>query len=96
MNTINIFVHIRSKPEMVNLVLFQKIYSTNLGIVNYWATNSNSEFRLEIIIDENDLSINPSKITKSLGILTDEWNIADQMMMKLHGNENLQLQNNLM
>jgi hypothetical protein len=94
MNTINIFVHVRSKPELVNIVLFQKIYSTNLGIVNYWVTNSNAEYRLEIIIDENDLAINPSKITKSLSILTDEWNIADQMLMKLHGIENFHLQNN--
>jgi hypothetical protein len=94
MKTINIFVHVRSKPELVNVVLFQKIYSTNLGIVNYWVTNSNAEYRLEIIIDENDLSINPSKITKSLSILTDEWNIADQMMMKLHANEKFHLQNN--
>lgn len=94
MNTINIFVHVKSKSEMVNLVLFQKIYSTNLGIVNYWATNSNSEYRLEIIIDENDLSINPTKITKSLSILNDEWNIADQMMKKLHRNEHFHFQNN--
>lgn len=94
MNTINIFVNVKRKSEMVNLVLFQKIYSTNLGIVNYWATNSNSEYRLEIIIDENDLSINPAKITKSLSILNDEWNIADQMMKKLHGNEHFHFQNN--
>lgn len=92
MNTIDIFVNVKNKSEMVNLVLFQKIYSTNLGIVNYWATNSNSEYRLEIIIDENDLSINPSKITKSLSILNDEWNIADQMMKKLHRNENFHFQ----
>ncbi|NOQ27961.1 MAG: hypothetical protein GQ564_21570 [Bacteroidales bacterium] len=92
MNTIDIFVNVKNKSEMVNLVLFQKIYSTNLGIVNYWATNSNSEYRLEIIIDENDLSINPSKITKSLSILNDEWNIADQMMKKLHRNESFHFQ----
>jgi hypothetical protein len=92
MNTIDIFVNVKNKPEMVNLVLFQKIYSTNMGIVNYWATNNNSEYRLEIIIDENDFSINPTKITKSLSILSDEWNIADQMMKKLHRNENFHFQ----
>lgn len=92
MNTIDIFVNVKNKSEIVNLVLFQKIYSTNLGIVNYWATNNNSEYRLEIIIDENDLSIDPSKITKSLSILNDEWNIADQMMKKLHRNENFHFQ----
>ncbi|MDA3954460.1 MAG: hypothetical protein PF485_12500 [Bacteroidales bacterium] len=93
MNTVNIYVKVSNKSEMVNLVLFQKIYATNAGIVNYWVTNSNSEYRLEIIFDENDLSINPLKITKSESILTDESNIADQMM-KLQGNENFQLHNN--
>lgn len=92
MNTIDIFVNVKNKSEMVNLVLFQKIYSTNLGIVNYWATNNNSEYRLEIIIDENDLSISPAKINKSLSIINDEWNIADQMMKKLHRNENFHFQ----
>ncbi|MCD4834775.1 MAG: hypothetical protein K8R31_13335 [Bacteroidales bacterium] len=84
MNTINISVNIKSKSEIVNLVLFQKIYSTPDGIVNHWSTNSNSEFRLEIIIDEDDLSVNPSKITKSMSIITDEWDIADQMMLELY------------
>ncbi len=94
MNTINISVNVRSSTELLNIVLYQKIYATNLGIVNYWATNSNSKYRLEIIIDENDLSINPSKITKSLSIVTDEWKIADQMMIKLHKNQKFHLQDN--
>ncbi len=84
MNTINISVNIKSKSEIVNLVLFHKIYSTPDGIVNYWSTNNNSEFRLEIIIDEDDLAVNPSKITKSMSIVTDEWDIADQMMLELY------------
>ena len=93
MNTINISVNIKSKSEIVNLVLFQKIYSTPDGIVNHWSTNSNSEFRLEIIIDEDDLSVNPSKITKSMSIITDEWNIADQMMLKLYEKGSLRMKN---
>ncbi len=84
MNTVNISVNIKSKSETVNLVLFQKIYSTPDGIVNHWSTNSNSEFRLGIIIDEDDLSVNPSKIIKSMSIITNEWDIADQMMLELH------------
>ena len=39
---------------------------------------------LEIIIDDNDLSVNPSKIVKDLNIITDEWEIADRMMLKLY------------
>ncbi len=93
MNTINISVNVKSKPEPVNLVLFQKIYSTPNGIVNHWLTNSNSELRLEIIIDEDDLSVNPSKITKSMSLITDEWNIADQMMLKLYEKRNFQMKN---
>ena len=93
MNTINISVNIKSKSELLNLVLFQKIYSTPYGIVNHWLTNSNSEFRLEIIINEDDLSVNPSKITKSMNIITDEWDIADQMMLGLYKKRDFQIQN---
>ena len=93
MNTININVNVKSKPEPINLVLFQKIYSTPYGIVNHWLTNSNLELRLEIIIDEDDLSVNPSKITKSMSIITDEWNIADQMMLKLYEKGSLRMKN---
>jgi hypothetical protein len=93
MDTINIGVNIKNRPEIVNLVLFQKLYSTPYGIVNHWSTNSNSELRLEIIIDEDDLSVNPSKITKSMSIITDEWNIADQMMLKLYEKGSFQMKN---
>lgn len=70
--------------EPINLVLQQKIYSTPDGIVNHWLTNQNSDYRLEIIIDDSDLSVNPSKIVKDLNIVTDEWEIADRMMLKLY------------
>ncbi|MCK5169590.1 MAG: hypothetical protein KAQ75_06905 [Bacteroidales bacterium] len=93
MNTINISVNVKNKPESVNLVLFHKIYSTPYGIVNHWSTNSNSELRLEIIIDEDDLSVNPSKITKSMSIITDEWNIADQVMLKLYEKRDFHMKN---
>jgi hypothetical protein len=90
MKTINISVNIRNNTETINLVLFQKIYSTPYGIVNHWSTSSNSEYRLEVIIDEDDISVNPSKITKSMNIITDEWDIADQMMLELYEQENFQ------
>lgn len=91
MNTINIRVKIRANSETLNLVLFQKIYSTPYGIVNHWSTNSNSEYRIEVIIDEDDVSVNPSKITKSMNIITDEWDIADQVMLELYEKGNFQV-----
>lgn len=92
MNTINISVNIRNNKETMTLVLFQKIYSTPYGIVHHWTTNSNSDYRLEVIIDEDDVSVNPSKITKSMNIINDEWDIADQIMLELYDKGKLQLQ----
>ena len=65
-------------------MLFQKIYSTPYGIVHYWITPSDSDYRLEIIIDEEDYAVNPSKIIKSLSITSTELEIAEQMVIKLH------------
>lgn len=93
MNTVNLSVNLKGSSEPISLVLFQKIYSTPYGIVNHWSTDSKSEYRLEIIIDEEDLSVNPQKVTKSLDIISEEWVIADQMMMKLLGSGNFNLQN---
>ncbi len=84
MNTISVEVNVRNNTKLVDLVLFHKIYSTPYGIVNHWLTNNYSEYRLEVIVDEDDLSINPTKITKSMNIITDEWEIADQVMLKLY------------
>lgn len=84
MNLINISVEVKNESESINLVLYQKIYSTPDGIVNHWSTNQNSKYRLEIIIEDNDLSVNPSKIVKDLDIVTDEWELADRMMLKLY------------
>lgn len=93
MNTIDIKVRIRGNAELVDLVLFQKIYSTPYGIVNHWSTNNISEHRLEVIVDEEDISVNPTKITKSMSILADEWEIADQVMLKLYEKGIFQKQN---
>lgn len=89
MNTITVTVRIKEKSEKVNLILFQKIYSTPYGIVTHWSTNSNSDCRLEVIIDEDDLCVNPMKITKALNILTDETEIADQIMIELFETKSL-------
>ncbi|MCK5028551.1 MAG: hypothetical protein KAR57_02885 [Bacteroidales bacterium] len=89
MNTISVSVRIKERSEKVNLILFQKIYSTPYGIVNHWSTNKNSDYRLEVIIDEDDLSVNPMKITKALNILTDETEIADQIIIELYGTKSL-------
>lgn len=84
MNLVNISVEVKNKNEAINLVLFQKIYSTPDGIVNHWSTNQNSDYRLEIIIDDKDISVNPAKISKDMDIITDEWELAGRMMLKLY------------
>ncbi len=84
MNLVNISVEVKNKNEAINLVLFQKIYSTPDGIVNHWSTNQNSDYRLEIIIDDKDVSVNPAKISKDMDIITDEWELAGRMMLKLY------------
>ncbi len=89
MNTINVSVRIKERSEKVNLILFQKIYSTPYGMVNHWSTNNNSDYRLEVIMDEDDITINPTKVTKALNILTDEIEIADQIMRELFGAKSL-------
>lgn len=90
MNSVNIKVNVRNKKEVETLVLYHKIYSTPYGIVNHWLTDSKSGYRLEIIIDEDDLTVNPAKIVKSLDIITDDWSIADQMMLLLNENKSFQ------
>jgi len=95
MNTVNLNVNLKGSSDSISLVLYQKIYSTPYGIVNHWSTDSNSVYRLEIIIDEDDLSVNPEKITKSMEIISQEWAIADQMMLKLHESGNFNLQNEI-
>ena len=84
MNLINISVEIKGVKESKDMILYQKIYSTPDGIVNHWSTTHDSEYRLEFIIDEKDISVNPSKIVKDLSIETDEWELADRMMLKLY------------
>lgn len=84
MNLISIGVEIKGITESINLILYQKIYSTPDGIVNHWSTTHDSKYRLEFIIDEKDISVNPSKIVKDLDIETDEWELADRMMLKLY------------
>ena len=93
MNLINISLKVKNQDGLVNIILYQKIYSTPDGIINHWSTNQGSEYRLEVIIDEQDVSVNPSKITKDLDIITDVWEIADQMMLKLYEKKIFQMQN---
>ena len=92
MNTVRIEVKIKDEQKSETLVLYQKIYSTPYGIVYHWLTENRSKYRLEIIIDEEDVSVNPAKITKSLDIVNDDWDIAEQMMLQLYENKSFQFQ----
>ena len=91
MKLVNINLKVKEKDNNLNLTLYKKIYSTPNGIVNYWVSDNESEYRLEVIIDETDISIQPSKITKDMSILTSEIEIADQMMSELYKSRILQL-----
>lgn len=93
MNLINISLEVKDQDNLINIALYQKIYSTPDGIVNHWSTSQGSEYRLEVIIDEQDVSVNPSKITKDMDITSDVWEIADQMMLKLYEKKIFQMQN---
>jgi len=79
MKLITVNVEIKELNECINVTLFKKIYSTPEGIVNHWSTDLDCEFRIEVIIDEEDIAINHSKISKDMRILTTEEEIADQI-----------------
>lgn len=91
MKLININIKVKERNNNINLTLYKKIYSTPNGIVNYWVSNNESEYRLEVIIDETDKTVQASKISKDMRILTSEIEIADQMMSKLYKSKILQL-----
>lgn len=93
MNTLHVEVRVKNEVDPIRLVLYQKIYSTPNGIVNCWSTNINSAYRLQVIIDEGDLSVNPSKISKDMQIVSDEVDIASQILVKFHENKIFELQN---
>jgi len=94
MKTLNVEVSVKNELVPIRLVLYQKIYSTPDGIVNCWSTNNNSKYRLQVIIDESDLSVNPSKVSKDMNIITDEGEIASQVLVSFHEKRILELQNN--
>jgi len=93
MNTISIEIRVKNELKPIRVVLYQKIYSTPNGIVNCWSTNNSSAYRLQVIIDEGDLSVNPSKVSKDMQIISDEVDIASQILVKFHENKILELQN---
>ena len=91
MKLVNINLKVKEKDNNINLTLYKKIYSTPNGIINYWVSNNESEYRLEVIIDEADITVQPSKISKDMRIMTSEIEIADQMMSELYKSRILQL-----
>lgn len=92
MNRITIQVKSKISNEIVDIILFQKIYSTPEGVVHIWLSGANSQFRVEVITN-NEQMIPPENIIKDLRISTSEFEIADQVMTKLYEYRILQLQN---
>lgn len=91
MNRITIKVNIKNSEEKVEIILYQKIYSTPEGVVNHWLSGTNSLYRLEIL-STSDYEIQPEKVNKDLQISTTEVEIADQVMKKLYEQRIVQLQ----
>ncbi|MFP4024429.1 MAG: hypothetical protein ACLFVR_07865 [Thiohalospira sp.] len=83
MNLININVKVKEKENEITLVLYHKIYSTPDGLINRWATKQDSDYKLEILIDGNDISFDKSRVIKDMDIISHDHEILDQIMSKL-------------
>jgi hypothetical protein len=83
MKLVNINIRLKEIEGIASLILYKKIYSTPNGIVEHWSVENGSKIRLDVIIDEHDITVNPSKISKDMMILTSEDDIADQLSTKI-------------
>jgi hypothetical protein len=92
MNRITIRVKAKDTCEIVEIILFLKIYSTPEGVVHQWLSGVNSPYRVEVNTNSEQM-IPPENIIKDLRISTSEFEIADQVMTKLYESRILKLQN---
>jgi len=92
MKIVNVNISVKDIEGIVSLVLYKKIYSTPDGLVEQWSTEIESKIRLEIIIDEYDIAVNPLKVIKDMMILTSEEEIAEQLSAKIVKTKNDYLQ----
>ncbi|MGE0088305.1 MAG: hypothetical protein AB7S50_02380 [Bacteroidales bacterium] len=92
MNRITIKVKTKDTNEIVEIMLFQKIYSTPEGVVHQWLSGVNSPFRVEVNTNSEQM-IPPENIIKDLRISSSEFEIADQVMTKLYESRILKMQN---
>jgi hypothetical protein len=83
MNLINIYVRVKENENEITLVLYHKIYSTPDGLINRWSTKQDSAYKLEILIDGNDISFDKSRVIKDMNIISNDHEILDQIMSKL-------------
>lgn len=92
MNRITIKVKAKGTNEIVEIMLFLKIYSTPEGVVHQWLSGVNSPYRVEVNTNSEQM-IPPENIIKDLRISTSEFEIADQVMTKLYESRILKMQN---
>lgn len=92
MHRITIKVKVRITGEILDVILFQKIYSTPEGVVHHWLSGQNSPYRIEVLTN-NDQMVPPENVIKDLLISTSEFEIADQVMTKLYEHRISLLQN---
>ena len=95
MNLVDIIVRVKGNKNLQTLVLFHKIYSTPNGIVNRWATKQNSDKRLEILNDGNDVSFENTRVIKDLTIISSEHEIAEQFISILFEQKAFEIKNSL-
>ena len=79
MKLININLKLKKTNQVISLSPYRKIYATTDGVFNYWWTSVDSRYRLEVVIDENEISVYPLKVTKDMRIITSDEEIANQM-----------------
>ncbi|MEE4196973.1 MAG: hypothetical protein V2I54_04965 [Bacteroidales bacterium] len=83
MDFININVRVKESEKELTLVLYHKIYSTPDGIINRWSTNQDSPYKVELLMDGQEISIDNTRVNKDMYIISSEHEILDQVISKL-------------
>ncbi|MDY6801001.1 MAG: hypothetical protein SVU94_07230 [Bacteroidota bacterium] len=92
MNLLNIDVRVKGKENELTLVLYHKIYSTPDGIINRWTTKEDCGYKIEILVDGNDISFENTRVVKDMNIISTEHEIMDQLISKLFEHKVFEMQ----
>lgn len=95
MNLLNIDVRVKGKENELTLVLYHKIYSTPDGIINRWNTKQDSGYKIDILVDGNDISFENTRVIKDMNIISTEHEIMDQIISKLFEHKVFEIQKSI-